>query len=350
MGHRLGGSRRARSGHRVIARPRRCAPRAGHIGTAAAGDRRTPGRAGIIGAALIVWCGADVAAQSMRDQCAAAATPEAMAFCESLADAAVTMPARFAVAAIGGNPVPGTASTLGMRLPGSPRWSIALRSTVAPASLPPIGDADAVTPVLWSVNADASVGLFSGITLAPTIGGFGSIDLLASLGVLNEPDDFDRSSPLTWGIGARVGILRESFTAPGVSVSAMFRALPRIEYGITQNGRFSNTAQNAIALRGTVGKRVLGVGLTAGVGHDRISSDVRALYREPGTDWAQAQAAAEEITTGRTSFFGNVSYTLLILNLGAELGWQESGEAPADAHRDAHRGGLFGGIALRLAI
>ncbi|MGH7447343.1 MAG: hypothetical protein ACRELT_07270 [Longimicrobiales bacterium] len=309
-------------------------------------------RAAVIGMSLCVLA-TGMHAQSMREQCATAAAGT-VEFCESLSDAAHTLPARLALAAAGGNPVSGTASTLGMRVPGSPRWSIALRSTIARASLPPIGDDRAITPTLWSVAADLGVGLFDGFNLLPTMGGFGSIDVLASAGLLNAPEDdgFDRSSPLTWAVGTRLGIVRESFTAPGISVSAMYRSLPDIAYGDTTTGPyFENASQSVISVRGTVGKRVLGIGFTGGVGYDRVGSDLRATYTEPGLMLPRRVSVAEsDLTFSRTSFFGNVSYTLLILNLGAELGWQESGEAPAGAHRDTHRGGLFGGIAIRLAI
>ena len=296
---------------------------------------------------------APVQAQSLREQCGTDLPPDAAARCHSLADAAVTLPDRVAIAAAGGNPVAGTASTLGMRLPGSPRWSIALRSTIARASLPAIGDERAFSPTLWSVNADASVGLFNGINLLPTIGGFASIDVLASLGVLSVPDDdgFESSSPLTWALGTRVGILRESFTAPGVSVSAMYRSLPDVSQGPMQEAVFRGTDQSVLSVRGTVGKRVLGIGFTGGIGYDRTRSDVQAAFSDPDVGPGEPpDALREEVTSGRTSFFGNVSYTLLILNMAAELGWQADGDRPAGAHRDTGKGGPFGGIAVRLAI
>lgn len=312
----------------------------------------------LIAGALLIADGfarpGDAQAQGIREQCTAVTDEVLLSHCRSLADAAVTLPARLTIAAAGGNPVPGTASTLGMRVPGSPRWSVALRSSVAPASLPPIGGEQALSPAPWSVNADVSVGLFNGFNLLPTIGGFGSIDVLGSIGVLSLPDDeFERSSPLTWSLGTRVGILRESFTAPGVSVSAMYRSLPDVEHGDTAAGPwFENSGQSVLSLRGTVGKRVLGLGLTAGVGYDRTSSDVRAYFNDSGFPEFPVFAEIEEsgVTFSRTSFFGNASYTLLILNMSAEIGWQESGDVPAGAHEDTEKGGLFGGIAVRLAI
>lgn len=291
-------------------------------------------------------------AQGIRDQCTEVTDDSLLSYCRSLADAAVTLPARLALAAAGGNPVPGTASTLGMRVPGSPRWSIALRSSLAPAALPPIEGEQALSPAPWSVNADMSVGLFNGFQLLPTLGGFGSIDVLGSIGVLSLDEEFERSSPLTWSLGARVGILRESFTAPGVSVSAMYQSLPDIEYGDSVAGRFfDNRAQSVLSLRGTVGKRILGLGLTAGVGYDRTNSDVGASFNDSGfPEFPVFAELAEDITSGRTSYFGNVSYTLLILNMSAEVGWQESGDRDPGAHEDTGKGGLFGGIAFRLAI
>ena len=292
-------------------------------------------------------CSGAANAQSLRERCTDA-------YCESLVDAAVTLPGRLAIAAAGGNPVAGTASTLGMRVPGSPRWSIALRSTVARASLPPIGDDESLRPTLWSVNADAAVGLFNGFNLAPTIGGFGSLDVLGSIGVLGAPegDGFERSSPLTWALGARVGVLRESFTAPGVSGSVMYRSLPDVEFGDPVPGpNFENRGQSVLSLRATVGKRILGVGLTAGAGYDRTSSDVRARFQGPGPVFPDPIDVSEEgLTLDRTSFFGNISYTLLILNMAAELGWQEAGDRATGSHENTEKGGLFGGIAVRLAI
>jgi hypothetical protein len=310
----------------------------------------------VIVAAAVVCCGmaadaVELRAQALREQCSDAA-PGWVSYCESLADAAVTLPARTALAAAGGNPVPGTASTLGMRVPGSPRWSIALRGTLVRASLPPIAGEQAVTPTLWSMNADASVGLFNGFNLLPTIGGFGSIDVLGSVGLLSVPegDGFDRSSPLSWALGTRVGILRESFTAPGVSVSAMYRSLPDVEHA-TDGTYFENAAQSALSVRGTVGKRILGLGLTGGLGYDRVRSDTRANFDLVGTMFPITVAVEErDVATGRTSFFGNVSYTLLILNMAAELGWQKSDDRPAGAHANTGKGGLFGGVAVRLAI
>jgi hypothetical protein len=299
--------------------------------------------------ALAVSCAfalpAATSAQDLREQC------QAVVGCVELADAATTLPARLAIAAAGGNPVAGTASTLGMRVPGSPRWSVAVRSSLARAHMPAIAGTDR-TPTLWSIGTDVSVGIFNGFYLVPTIGGFGSVDVLGSVGLVRVPEDdgFDTSSPLTWSLGARVGIFRESFTAPGVSVSAMYRSLPDVEFSDGAGADFELGAQSVVTYRATVGKRILGMGLTGGVAHDRGSSDVTVVHVGPLPLQPVSSADQRDVSFNRTSFFGNVSYTLLILNMAAELGWQESGDRPEGAHGNTGKGGLFGGIAVRLAI
>ncbi|HSJ10798.1 MAG TPA: hypothetical protein VK928_12820, partial [Longimicrobiales bacterium] len=187
-------------------------------------------------AALAMLLPVNAQAQALRAQCTAASRDPVRAFCENVADAATMLQPRVGIALSGGNPVPGTASTLGMRLGSMPRISLTARVTAADVDLPAVermtDSADVSFPV-GSIAADVSVGLFSGVSLLPTVGGFGSIDLLGSVGIIPLPrgEGFDNSAPLTWAAGARVGILRESFTAPGVSVSMMYRRLGDVTFG-----------------------------------------------------------------------------------------------------------------------
>jgi hypothetical protein len=62
------------------------------------------------------------------------------------------------------------------------------------------------------------------------------------------------------------------------------------------------------------------------------------------------QLQESNLGTARTSVFGNFSLTILILNLATELGWQQGGTAVEGASQRVERGGLFGGVAVRLAI
>jgi hypothetical protein len=295
----------------------------------------------------------DVRAQSLREQCTGMQASVA-AYCAGVADAAAIMQARVGIAAAGGNPVPGTASTLGMRLGSTPRVGVGLRVTAARASTPPVdraGSTGGLGFMAASVSLDGSVGIFHGVRLAPTVGGFGSVDLLGSLGVVPLPggSDFPDSGPFTWAAGVRVGLLRESFTAPGVSVSAAYRSLGALSRGDRDLARTDAhmrlDAQSVTSLRAVVGKRVLGVGLTGGVGHDRFRSDATLRIRDGS---AIRELTQDGLVQRRTSAFGSASLTYMILNLSAELGWQAGGDAAGGTKLG--RGGLFGGVAARLAI
>jgi hypothetical protein len=295
----------------------------------------------------------DLRAQSLREQCAGVQGGVA-AYCAGVADAAAIMQARVGIAAAGGNPVPGTASTLGMRLGSTPRVGLALRFTAARASTPPVdraGNTGGLGFTAASVSLDGSVGVFHGVRLAPTVGGFGSVDLLGSLGVVPLPagSDFPDSGPFTWAAGVRVGLLRESFTAPGVSVSAAYRSLGALSRGDRDLARTDAhvglDGLSVTSLRAVVGKRFLGMGLTGGVGHDRYRSDATLRIRDGSVTRELTQ---DGLAQRRTSAFGSASLTYMILNLSAELGWQAGGDGAGSTKLE--RGGLFGGVAARLAI
>jgi hypothetical protein len=315
-------------------------------------------------AAILVACTTVAAAaqsENLRAQCAPASRSAVRVLCENVADATVILQPRASLALTGGNPVPGTASTLGMRLGSMPRTSLGLRVTAASVSLPPIERVDAEHNVnfpLGSINADASVGLYQGMALLPTVGGFGSVDLLGSVGIMPLPrgEGFDDSSPVSWALGARVGILRESFTAPGVSIDVMHRRIGNLAWGspdLTEEDVYIRARRlHATSVRGVVGKRFFGFGISGGVAWDRSTSDVHATIRDavvldPGR---VIEIHQQNLTTSRTSVFGNASLTLLILNLATEVGWQRGG-APLDSGTDRiQRPGIFGGLAVRLAI
>jgi hypothetical protein len=310
---------------------------------------------------MLLPAAAQAQAGPLRSQCTGASTAAVREFCENVADAVVILQPRAGLALSGGNPVPGTASTLGMRLGTLPRVSIGVRVTAAAVDLPPIervdGDRNIGFP-LGSINADVSVGLYQGIALLPTAGGFLSLDLLGSIGVLPLPrgEGSDDSAPVSWAAGARLGVLRESFTLPGVSIDFMHRRPGRMSWGspdLTEEDAFLQLTRPRVnSVRGTVGKRLFGFGLTGGLAYDRYTADVRARIRDAVVEAPERvlEIAQPAMTTTRTAAFGNASLTVLILNVATELGWQRGGTPIDDATDRLQKGGLFGGVAVRLAI
>jgi hypothetical protein len=237
-----------------------------------------------------------------------------------------------------------------------------------------------------ALGANAAVGLTKGFSLAPTVGGVGAIDLLGSatwlpfraLGV----EGFDEETPdFAFGAGVRVGLLRESFLTPGVSVSVMYRRLGKVGFGAVcpggegpapgggdgictgdpgDVGEFQFDLTNW-SYRGVVSKRLLGFGLTAGLGYDRFDSDVRYAFRyqQPGLPGTPAltrvrRSPEVEVDNGRWSAFLNSSFTLLVATFTIEGGWMAGGDQvqgfPSASDFDPGEGNFFGSLGLRLSL
>jgi hypothetical protein len=283
-------------------------------------------------------------------------------FCNRVGIAAEGSTPRVGIAATGGNPLPGTASTLGMRLRSMPRISFDIRATSAFVDLPNVTGVEGGSDLKYaatSIDVDASAGVFSGLSVFPTIGGFGSIDVIASAGIVKLPKGKGfNDSPKTYAAGARVGILRESFTAPGISLSAMYRRVGDNTYGdSTFTSGFSSFTirdMSMMSYRAAIGKRipVIGLGLLAGVGVDNYKTSATIRGYEPGFNGFGFNVTADDVKTSRTNAFVNASWTMLVLNISGELGWQKDGSGMSGTGIPTlnEKGGLFGGVAVRVAL
>ncbi|MDP2959374.1 MAG: hypothetical protein Q8N53_23345 [Longimicrobiales bacterium] len=254
-----------------------------------------------------------------------------------------------------GSEVAGSASTLGRRLGTSPRIAASARAAFAYTWLPDLADPGSepsrqATFVVPAVHAGIAVGVFDGFFLMPTVGGFLSLDLLAQTTVVFLPtgDGFDGRAS-SWGVGARLGILRESFTLPGISVSVTRRDLGPIRFGdpLGSGGGAVEVDPTVTSVRTTVGKDLLSIGLLAGAGWDRYSGG--ATLRPAGVP----AVSDGSFTHARTVFFGGASMNFLVLQLSAEAGWG-SGLGVVNEYRgapfDPTRGTAWGSLAFRLTI
>jgi hypothetical protein len=289
-------------------------------------------------AALAVSASPAVAQNDLQDLCPAGNT-----FCERMGLAAELAQVRTGIGLAGGNPVAGASSTLGMRLGAIPRITIAGRMTGVQLDVPNTLSATSSGDIgnfPRSLNVDAAVGVFSGFSLLPTVGGFASIDLVASYGSLGLPDEFVQESVQSWAAGVRLGILRESFTAPGISVTGMYRSIDDVQLGSTLApndgpGTFFRVSDMGMwSARATVGKRILMLGATAGIGWDKFTGTAAAQ------DGANFQVSSNDFDNTRTTLFGNLSWTMLILNIVGEVGVQQGG--PDNTN--------YGSLAVRIAL
>lgn len=280
------------------------------------------------------------------------------AFCRTVAQGAEALLPALVLAAESGNPVPGTASTLGMRLTSMPRWTLGGRTTLAWGSAPDLverggGNTLNVLPLAFAI--DVSIGVLPGWNPLPTIGGVGSLDLLfgGSVVPLISSDEYSGMGGWSWAAGARVGLLRESFTLPGVSVSAMYRQLRGVTLGdetLSATDSYIATNLGVLSARAVVTRAILLLNLTAGAGYDLAWGDIDFGY---DSALGATRLTAEGARMERLTFFGGVSYTLMVLHFVLEGGWQEAppaidGTVEGDDYSTA--GTFYATSVLRISI
>lgn len=295
----------------------------------------------------------------------AAQNPECSAFsgdsrrvCDAALDGTRAFHPAAGLLVSGGNPVMGTASTLG----GLGRFSITARANAAdivvpdpaydgsPGEVPSSEELYAPVPLL-----EGAAGIYEGLP-----SGLLSVDVLASAQLLptNQVDDLTVDSDarrigdvaLGLGYGVRVGVLRDEGPLPAVSVSAMRRHLPRLAYGDPNDGdefRYGVDLE-ATNLRLVASKQFATLQLAAGVGWDRYTGEADVVLRgEPG------QAIAVELKESRTLAFVNVGLDLAAVSLVGEAGYQggRDQELSTDFENyDTTSGKFFAGLGLRLGF
>lgn len=310
------------------------------------------------GALGVLWAAAFAttpAAGQVSDVC-----PEAEPECARGVLSAADGRAGFALVAAGGAPVPGSASTLGRRTATSRRFTTALRATFmsVDALLPASADAEPTgggTAVAFGV--DGALALFDGFFAAPTVGGVLSVDALASAGWVGGAGPMNVDGAFTWGAGLRLGILRESFTLPGVSASFMVREVGPLRSGPMASGIVGPPPPgfqpawvadaDALVARLTLGKRIGAVDAFAGAGWDRVGGDLSLGF--VAEDGSFSGAGVRDQTTSRWSALVGAGYTFLVFQVAGEAGWQQGGESHEEEgfRIDGSDGRFFGGFSFR---
>lgn len=321
-------------------------------------------RAGGFTAILLGALVAPAAAQSpqLAEACESFSTlPEAHERCLDVAATIELFQPETGILLAGANPVLGTAAPLGTRA-GVPRISLGGRINVVFIDVPDVFEPFGSTAqkslelVVPLPQAELGLGLFSGFSLAPSVGGFGALDFLASVSLIPAVGDL-QGTKLAWGVGGRLGILDESFLLPGVSVSLLHRDLGRIEVGSLNQGDEAEFATDlrVLSVRAAASKTLLAVGVAAGVGWDRYRSDIEFRFVNPASpgsvETVFARDAPGELETGRWSLFGEFRVTFTVVHLVGQAGFQERGTLLlGDGATDATSGGIFGGVGVRLGL
>ena len=260
-------------------------------------------------------------------QCASGGSPELLTSCQSAVLAAQAIRGGIAVTHTTGAEISGSSSTIGRRLGRTPRVSIDLRLRMARFSMPDIlgggtGVAADNAVNVYGVTGSVAVGVLDGFSLMPTVGGILSLDLLASASLLflGESDGFLGNEGLI-SVGGRLGIFRESFTLPGITVSAMRSSGKQVEWTDPVRGVRIDTGISTTSVRAIIGKDFFTLAVLAGFGWNWDQGDMPVQVPDPTIPGGQGVGFVDDLTTRRSVYFAGISITRLVWTLSVEGGW-----------------------------
>jgi len=276
--------------------------------------------------------------------------------CSGSAIAAQALQAQVGLLAGTGVEVPGTATTLGTRVGGGPRLAFSMRAGLVDMSAPDLSDplvTREIGAVATTIHGRVSAGVFDGFQLMPTVGGFLSLDVFGQASLLFLPEDEGVSEGArSYSAGVRVGVVREGFTVPGVSVSVAKRFPDELAFLAAGGPAVIELAPGVTAYRATVGKDLFAVEWLGGIGYEEYDGTVTIDVADTGGSGGRVQVSSP-LRSDRLMYFGGASTTIgIVLTLSVEAGWAEGFEAVPgwDGPHDPSSRTLFGGLSARLTL
>jgi hypothetical protein len=262
----------------------------------------------------------------------------------------------------GGNPVLGSAGTLG----GLGHTSLTLRANAVQVVLPDLAynGSSSTVPAgdkLWAPAplVEGALGVYRGVG-----NGLLALDLLGSAQLL-PTDQINNLTvdpgarqiggiALGLGYGARVGLLREQGPLPAVSVSIMRRDIPEITYGDVPAGdRYSYGVDlHATNLRIVASKHLFLLDMAAGLGWDKYTGDAVIRFRDPITGVPYPDVPVK-LNSSRAVGFLNAGMNLSVVRLTGEVGYQggkDQALSTAFQDFDTTKGKFFAGLGLRVGF
>jgi len=288
---------------------------------------------------------APASAQGPEDGCAMGSDPVSPS-CARVRAAFQGGRAGLGLAAAGGASLPGSNSTLAKRIGSMPRIGLAISGGLARARLPTLGaGTDSDDRSVLSLRAVANVNLLQGFSPGPTVGGLLSADVFGDVSFLSPTGEgLYADAVVAGGVGLRVGLLRESFSLPGVTVSVARRWVGDAAVGVADAGEGADFSTTVTSVRGVVGKELFALGFLGGAGWDRYGGDatVRTAGGSTGTDDRDAD---------RFLVFGGITYNLLVWQFGAEGGWADAPDVDRrEGDLETDDGSFFGALSIRLIL
>jgi len=262
----------------------------------------------------------------------------------------------------GGNPLIGSASSLG----GLGHASLTLRANAVQVVLPDLAYTGSSSTVpagdkLWvpAPLVEGGLGIYGGVG-----NGLLAVDLLGSAQLL--PTDqinnlvVDSGArqiggiALGLGYGARIGLVKDRGPLPALSVSVMRRDIPRITYGDVPGGdRYSYGVDlHATNLRLIASKQLLFLDMAAGLGWDKYTGDAVIRFRDPITNAPQPDVPVK-LNSSRVLGFLNAGMSLSVVRLTGEVGYQGGKDQKLSSDFqgfDTTKGKFFAGLGLRVGF
>lgn len=255
-----------------------------------------------------------------------------------------------------GSPIPGTATTTGTRIGGGPRLTVFGRASAVDMALPDIGDTSGRlerSAFVPAFHVGAVLGVFDGFRIMPTVGGLFSTDLIAQMSIARPPisEGFD-GNVTAYSLGMRLGVLREGFSVPGISVSVARRFLSAYELidpSISPLGSLE-VDPAVTSVRATIGKDLFAVEVLGGVGWDDYSSDAQIRVID---GMGSAVSVSGDVSASRLLYFGSATMTFsIVLSVTVEAGWARGFDPVAgySGQYDVSGSVPFGSLSLRLNL
>lgn len=291
--------------------------------------------------------------------CTSEGAPSLLTACSNAVLAGQAIQGGIAIADAAGAELPGTSSTIGRWLGHSPRVSLATSIRVAFFEMPDIRGQDIdgqgkSTVTSYGLKETVAIGVLDGFSIAPTVRGIFSLDLIGSVSLLllAEGDGFTENQAMISG-GARLGLFRESFTMPGLTVSVVQR------YGGAVGWRNGGTWQteletdiSATSVRATIGNDLFPLAVLAGIGWDWSKGALGVQVTDPSDPNVWGIASTDALISRRNVYFVGMSVTRFILQLSLEAGWA-GGYSDLSGYHGAYDPGSrapFMGLAGRLTL
>src|SRR5438876_2187842 len=308
-----------------------------------------------------------VPAAAQNPQCDALAFPSARPACKTAGDAIRAFHPLAGMIVSGGNPVLGTAGSLG----GIGHLTVTARVNAIKASLPnPDSASQSQVPssfhgAIPAPVVEGALGLLRGRGGFLSVDALGSAVLLPTSGVSGLSVDSNAAhiggAALGIGYGARVGILGGTFPIPALSVSWMHRTLPRIQYGNVRQSTFGTGDQfqfnmdlKADNYRVVASWKFVLVDLAAGLGVDHYSSSATSIsFHDNPLSPATVRTVVINPSSTREVAFVDGGLSLAALKLVGELGYQTGKDQHFTtnfSNFDPKAGHVFGGVGLRFGF